>query len=104
MCQMILPVSSLVCLSCWQSSSSVSAKHNKGAIVCHSECAQFMSMEDSLMPKVSSQPDIAALAEPSEATTHIGIKERLPRIGEFVRQQGALIALIIVVTFSFLRY
>ncbi|GHO80450.1 sugar ABC transporter permease [Ktedonobacter sp. SOSP1-85] len=56
------------------------------------------------MPKVSSQPGIAALAEPSEANTRIGIKERLPRIGEFVRQQGALIALIIVVTFSFLRY
>lgn len=56
------------------------------------------------MPKVSSQPGIAALAESSEATTRIGIKERLPRIGEFVRQQGALIALILVVTFSFLRY
>ena len=39
------------------------------------------------------------------ATTRIGqIRGRLPQISDIVRQQGALIALIIVVTFSFIRY
>lgn len=57
------------------------------------------------MPKVSPQPDTGVLAESTVATTRSGqIRARLPWIGNILRQQGALIALIIVVTFSFIRY
>lgn len=61
------------------------------------------------MPKVSPQPDTTASTESIAATTHRRqFKAHLPRIGEFLgnalRGQGALIALIIVVTFSFIRY
>jgi galactofuranose transport system permease protein len=57
------------------------------------------------MPKVSLQPDNTALVEPTSAPSRFGwIKERLPGWGNLFRQQGALIALVIVVTFSFIRY
>src|SRR5689334_16348971 len=105
----ISPASSLACSLCWRSSSSVSAKHNNegqrcaikqvGAVACPSP------MENSLMPEVSSHPDITAPAEPTGVTTRAGqIKARLPHIGNLVRQQGALIALVVVVAFSFIRY
>lgn len=74
-----------------------------------SELAQPVSLEDVRMPKVSPQPDTTAPIESAVATTRVGqFKARLPMIGEYVggilRGQGALIALIIVVTFSFIRY
>jgi ribose/xylose/arabinose/galactoside ABC-type transport system permease subunit len=61
------------------------------------------------MSKVSPQPDATAPAESTPATTRAEqMKAQLPRIGQqvrdFTRQQGALIALIVVVTFSFIRY
>jgi ribose/xylose/arabinose/galactoside ABC-type transport system permease subunit len=59
------------------------------------------------MPKVSPQPDTTTLPESAAATTRASqIKARLTRhfLGDVLRQQGALIALIIVVTFSFIRY
>ncbi|MBV9229096.1 MAG: ABC transporter permease [Chloroflexi bacterium] len=57
------------------------------------------------MPTVSPQPDTRDLAESTVVTTRVGqIKARLPQISNFLRQQGALIALIVVVTFSFIRY
>lgn len=57
------------------------------------------------MPTVSPQPDTKDLAESKGATSRVGqLRARLPGIGSLVRQQGALIALIIVVTFSFIRY
>src|SRR6266568_6379120 len=55
------------------------------------------------MPTVSPQPGTRTQAESTIAT-----KAHLPRIGSslgnVLRQQGALIALIIVLTFSFIRY
>jgi ribose/xylose/arabinose/galactoside ABC-type transport system permease subunit len=61
------------------------------------------------MSKVSPQPDTTTPAESTLASTRADqLKARLPHIGQQVRdvvqQQGALIALIIVVTFSFIRY
>src|SRR5437868_1575662 len=57
------------------------------------------------MPKVSPQPDTEVPAKSTIATTRAGqIRAHLPRIGDILRQQGALIALIVVVTFSFIRY
>jgi ribose/xylose/arabinose/galactoside ABC-type transport system permease subunit len=61
------------------------------------------------MPTVSPQPDTGALAESTAATSRVEqIKARLPWVSrivsDFFRQQGALIALIIVVVFSFMRY
>jgi galactofuranose transport system permease protein len=61
------------------------------------------------MPTVSPQPDTGALAESTVATSRAEqIKARLPRIrsflGDLLSQQGALIALVVVVTFSFIRY
>src|SRR2546421_7590962 len=61
------------------------------------------------MPTVSPQPDTGALAESTVATSRVEqIKAHLPWLGSFVggsfRQQGALIALIVAVTFSFIRY
>lgn len=61
------------------------------------------------MPTVSPQPDTGALAESTVASSRVGqIKARLPWINSlasnFFRQQGALIALIVVVIFSFIRY
>lgn len=61
------------------------------------------------MSKISPQPATNDLPEAPEATTRVGqIKARLPQAGlfagNFLRQQGALIALIVVVTFSFIRY
>src|SRR5258708_16498851 len=60
------------------------------------------------MPTVSPQPDTKALAKSTEASTRVEqLKARLPGIGllgNFARQQGALIALIVVVIFSFIRY
>src|SRR5581483_824372 len=62
-------------------------------------------MEDALMSTVSPQPDTKAMAESKAAMTRVDqIKARLPMIGDFLRQQGALIALVIVVAFSFIRY
>ncbi len=74
-----------------------------------SELAQPVILEDACMPKVSPQPDTTALGESVVATTRVGqFKARLPIIGSFLgsslKSQGALIALIIVVTFSFIRY
>ncbi len=61
------------------------------------------------MTKVSPQPDTSTPVESVVATTRAGqIKAHLPQIGnkisDVLRQQGALIALIVVVTFSFIRY
>jgi len=61
------------------------------------------------MSKVSPQPDTSTPVESVVATTRAGqIKAHLPQIGnkisDVLRQQGALIALIVVVTFSFIRY
>lgn len=61
------------------------------------------------MPKVSPQPGTRTPGESARATPRAGqIKARLPRIGHvgsnFLRQQGALIALVVVVIFSFTRY
>src|SRR5690348_15676866 len=61
------------------------------------------------MSTVSPKPDTEALAKVTGTSTRAGrIKARLPGLvpvlGNFARQQGALIALIIVVTFSFIRY
>ena len=61
------------------------------------------------MSMVSPQPETKTLAEPTAANTRLKqITTRLPKLrgltGNFLRQQGALIALIIVVTFSFIRY
>jgi galactofuranose transport system permease protein len=61
------------------------------------------------MPKVSPQPDTRVQAESEVANTRAGqIRANLPiignKIGDVLRQQGALIALIVVVTFSFIRY
>jgi ribose transport system permease protein len=57
------------------------------------------------MSTVSPQPEAKELAVSKAATTRVGqIKERLPQIGDLLRQQGALIALFVVVTFSFIRY
>ncbi len=57
------------------------------------------------MSTVSPQPETRTPAESAAATTRMGqIRARLPQIGDLARQQGALIALIIVVIFSFIRY
>jgi len=57
------------------------------------------------MPKVSSQPGTSALAESKIAITRITqLKAYLPQINGVLRQQGALIVLIIVIAFSFIRY
>lgn len=61
------------------------------------------------MPTISPRPDTKAPDNPTPGNTRAGrIRARLPRAGlflsEIVRQQGALIALILVVIFSFLRY
>jgi len=73
------------------------------------ELAQLVHLEEVFMPKVSQQPATRDLAASQAATTRAGqIKARLPQAGLFagnlLRQQGALIALIIVVVFSFVRY
>lgn len=61
------------------------------------------------MPTISPQPEMETLADRTEAGTLMQrIKGRFPMagrlLGGFARQQGALIALIIVVVFSFVRY
>lgn len=61
------------------------------------------------MSTVSPQPDTEALAKSPGTTTRAEqMKARLPKLGrvagQALRQQGALIALILVVTFSFIRY
>lgn len=61
------------------------------------------------MSMVSPQPETKTLAEPTGTNTRLKqITARLPKMrrlaGDVLRQQGALIALIIVVTFSFIRY
>lgn len=58
------------------------------------------------MPKVSSGPATPDSAEVTDTPDARGkrLKAHLPQMGDFVRQQGALITLIIVVTFSFIRY
>lgn len=57
------------------------------------------------MPKVSPLPDTRVQTESTVTTTRLGqIKARLPQVSHLLRQQGALIALIVVVTFSFIRY
>ncbi|HET8843727.1 MAG TPA: ABC transporter permease, partial [Ktedonobacteraceae bacterium] len=58
------------------------------------------------MPKVSSGPATPASAEVTDTPDARGkrLKAHLPQMGDFIRQQGALITLIIVVTFSFIRY
>ncbi len=57
------------------------------------------------MTTVSPQPETKALVGSATRTTLLKqIKARLPQMNELLRQQGALIALIVVVTFSFIRY
>lgn len=61
------------------------------------------------MSTVSPQPEgrtqgDAPMKAASTGTRAGQMRARLPRIGDLVRQQGALIALIIVVTVSFIRY
>ncbi len=57
------------------------------------------------MSTVSPQPETRAPEESPGVTKRMGqIRARLPLISDIVRQQGALIALILVVTFSFIRY
>ena len=57
------------------------------------------------MPKVSPHPDTRTPLESGGTTTRVmQIKTRLPPINNFLKQQGALIALIVVLTFSFIRY
>jgi ribose/xylose/arabinose/galactoside ABC-type transport system permease subunit len=61
------------------------------------------------MPTVSPRPDTETPAQAAGMSTHVErLKARLPGLvpllSNFARQQGALIALIIVVIFSFLRY
>ncbi len=57
------------------------------------------------MSTVSPQPETRTAVEAPGKATRIGrIRARLPWVSDVVRQQGALIALIIVVTFSFIRY
>ncbi len=61
------------------------------------------------MSKVSPQPDTRVQAESEVPITRAGqLRANLPiiarKIGDIVQQQGALIALIVVVTFSFIRY
>src|SRR5437667_10834277 len=58
-----------------------------------------------IMSTVSPQPETKTPAESPGTATRIGqIRARLPWVSDVVRQQGALIALILVVTFSFIRY
>lgn len=66
-------------------------------------------MEGTRMPKVSQPSRTPEEAELTTANTRVEqIKARLPGyghvLGDFLRQQGALIALAIVVAFSFIRY
>jgi galactofuranose transport system permease protein len=61
------------------------------------------------MPTVSPQPGTRTQQESAEANTRVGqMRARLPIIVNFLRgilsQQGALIALVVVLTFSFIRY
>jgi ribose/xylose/arabinose/galactoside ABC-type transport system permease subunit len=61
------------------------------------------------MPTISPQPQTEAPTQTTGAGSRVQqIKARLPGagrlIGSFARQQGALIALIVVVVFSFIRY
>ncbi|HLZ62750.1 MAG TPA: ABC transporter permease [Ktedonosporobacter sp.] len=57
------------------------------------------------MSTVSPQPETRELAEATAATSPVRLlTARLPWLGNLLRQQGALIALIVVVTFSFIRY
>ncbi|WP_149402832.1 ABC transporter permease [Dictyobacter arantiisoli] len=57
------------------------------------------------MPKVSSQPETSDLAVPATAPTRIErFKARLPQVQGILRQQSTLIALFVVVLFSFIRY
>jgi ribose/xylose/arabinose/galactoside ABC-type transport system permease subunit len=60
---------------------------------------------EGVMSTVSPQPDTKIPAKSTGAVIRAEqIRARLPEIRDFMRQQGALIALIIVVTFSFIRY
>jgi ribose/xylose/arabinose/galactoside ABC-type transport system permease subunit len=56
------------------------------------------------MPKVSSRPVTTPSAEATSDIRGKQLKARLLQVGDLMRQQGALIALIVVVTFSFIRY
>ncbi len=57
------------------------------------------------MPKVSPHPDTKTPVESGVTITHVmHIKTRLPPINNLLKQQGALIALFVVLTFSFIRY
>ncbi len=57
------------------------------------------------MTTVSPQPDTKTLAGSATRTTRLKqMIARLPPMNDLLRQQGALIALIVVVTFSFIRY
>src|SRR5579872_5159404 len=68
-------------------------------------------VERYIMPTVSPQPETETRAKSTGASTRVEqFKARLsgsgltPVLGNFARQQGALIALIVVVTLSFIRY
>lgn len=57
------------------------------------------------MSKVSPRPDARTSAEPVATRNRMGqIRAYLPQLGPLVRRQGALIVLIVVVVFSFIRY
>lgn len=57
------------------------------------------------MPAISPQPDTTVPAEPTVAQTRVRqITAHLPRLTGLLRQQGALIVLILIITFSFIRY
>lgn len=57
------------------------------------------------MSTISPQPETRTPADAPAATTRTNqLKARLPWVVDLLRQQGALIALIVVVTFSFIRY
>lgn len=57
------------------------------------------------MSKVSPHADTETPTETPETVTRLRqIKALLPQLSQALRQQGALIALIIVITFSFIRY
>ncbi|GCF09923.1 sugar ABC transporter permease [Dictyobacter arantiisoli] len=68
--------------------------------------ALLVNLEDvPIMPKVSSQPETSDLAVPATAPTRIErFKARLPQVQGILRQQSTLIALFVVVLFSFIRY
>src|ERR1051326_7681061 len=105
MCQMILPASSSVSSSSWRSSSSINAKHEEATPGYKASWHNLYVWKGTSMTTVSPKPDTKTLA--GSAARVLRFKQwqaRLPHLSDLLRQQGALIALIIVVIFSFIRY